>query len=231
MKERPVSQSIDDYLKAILEISEREGRATTSALARRLDVTAASVTGMLRKLAEVPPGLVSYEKHHGAVLTPAGRLRALEILRHHRLLETFLHDTLGYSWDEVHTEAERLEHAISETLEDRIAEALGHPEVDPHGHPIPRKDGSMPDRAAVRLAGLAPGMHAEIARVSDGDPELLRYVGRLGLTLGQRVEVISRSPFDGPILVKREGDEEPIAISARVAEEIHVVADHGTASV
>src|ERR1700687_5631754 len=133
------TESVDDYLKAILELGgSEEERVTSNALAHHLDVRAASVTGMLQKLAAQKPPFVKYEKHHGVRLTPAGKMRALEVLRHHRLLERFLHDFLGYSWDEVHDEAERLEHFISERLEDRIAAKLGDPDIDPHRHPIRR---------------------------------------------------------------------------------------------
>jgi DtxR family Mn-dependent transcriptional regulator len=149
------SEAVDDYLKAIFELAgDGDGRASTASLAKRLSVAPASVTGMLRKLSEDEPPSVIYEKHHGARLTKHGRSRALEVIRHHRLIELFLHDSLGYRWDEVHDEAEKLEHAISETLEDRIAERLGHPEVDPHGHPIPRKDGTIPKRSEQNLLKL-----------------------------------------------------------------------------
>jgi len=136
------TESVDDYLKAILELSgAEEQRVTSNALAGHLDVRAASVTGMLQKLASQRPSFVKYEKHHGVVLTEMGKRRATEVLRHHRLLERFFHDVLDFSWDEVHAEAERLKHYISERLEDRIAAKLGDPEVDPHGHIIPEKGG------------------------------------------------------------------------------------------
>ena len=215
------SQSVEDYLKAILEIEEVDGRATTGALARRLDITPASVTAMLRKLASSTPRLITYEKHRGAVLTAAGRRSALEILRHHRLIEKFLHDTLGYTWDEVHSEAERLEHAISETLEDRIAEKLGDPEIDPHGHPIPRRDGSVPERGReVRLIDLTAGAHGTVSRVPDDDGELLRYLAEIGMRLGQRFEVQSVQPFDGPHIIRVGSDGPEIPLSRQVASKI-----------
>ncbi len=221
------SESVDDYLKAIHELEETSTRATTSILAKRLGVTPASVTGMLRKLAEAEPSLVDYRKHHGARLTEHGRRRALEVLRHHRLIETFLHDTLGYSWDEVHAEAERLEHAISETFEERIAKQMGDPEVDPHGHSIPRKDGTLPDRAAeTRLAELPSGGSGVVSCVNDEDPALLRYLADLGLRLGVRVTIVSRAPFDGPIIVRVDEATDARPVSRRVAAQVlvsHVV--------
>ena len=203
------SEAVDDYLKAIFEIAGDDGRATTASLAKKLEVAPASVTGMLRKLSEETPPWVDYEKHHGASLTGRGRQRALEIIRHHRLIELFLHDSLGYAWDEVHDEAERLEHAISETFEDRIAEQLGHPEIDPHGHPIPRKDGSIPERTEeTSLLELNEGSDAVVSRVSDRDPELLRYLAGIGVIPGVRLTLRERSPFDGPLLLDLEGREE-----------------------
>jgi len=154
------SESVDDYLKAILELGEASGeRATSNALARRLGISAASVTGMLQKLARGEPALVDYQKHHGAQLTKEGRRRAMQIVRRHRLLELFLCEVLGFPWDEVHVEAERLEHYISQNLEDRIAEKLGDPKIDPHGQSIPRKEGTgvAGRRRAKRLASHQSG--------------------------------------------------------------------------
>src|SRR5271165_3268907 len=166
-----------------------EQRVTSNGLAQHLGVRAASVTGMLQKLAAQHPPLVKYEKHHGARLTPTGRMRALEVLRHHRLLERFLHDFLDYSWDEVHDEAERLEHFISERLEDRIAAKLGDPQTDPHGHPIPERSGAVPVRQEVLLSKWACGLPAVISSVSDRDPRALREMTRLGLKPGVAITV------------------------------------------
>jgi DtxR family Mn-dependent transcriptional regulator len=218
-----VTEAVDDYLKAIFEIAGDAGRATTAALARRLQVAPASVTGMLRKLADQDPAWIEYEKHHGARLTDDGRRRALEVIRHHRLIELFLHDSLGYRWDEVHDEAEKLEHAISETFEDRIAKQLGDPEVDPHGHPIPRKDGTIPERREISLLDLDAGSHAEVSRVSDSDPAILRYLSELGIVPGTRLVLKERGPFDGPLMLGVAGSEELCALGPRVASEIHVV--------
>jgi DtxR family transcriptional regulator, Mn-dependent transcriptional regulator len=184
------TESVDDYLKAILELAgPDEGRVTSNALAQHLGVRAASVTGMLQKLAAQKPSFVKYEKHHGVHLTTNGRMRALEVLRHHRLLERFLHDFLDYSWDEVHDEAERLEHYISEKLEDRIAARLGDPETDPHGHLIPERNGALPAREEVLLSKWACGVPAVVSSVSDRDPSVLREMTRLGLKPGVAITV------------------------------------------
>ena len=184
------TESIDDYLKAILELSGSEQeRVTSNALAHHLGVRAASVTGMLQKLAAQQPAFVKYEKHHGVRLTATGKMRALEVLRHHRLLERFLHDFLDYSWDEVHDEAERLEHFITERLEYRIAAKLGDPETDPHGHLIPERSGTLPPREEVLLSRWACGVPAIISSVSDRDPAALREMTRLGLKPGVAITV------------------------------------------
>src|SRR5579871_3288179 len=184
------TEAVDDYLKAILELSGFSGeRVTGSALATHLEVRAASVTGMLQKLSNQRPSFVKYEKHHGVVLTELGKRRALEIQRHHRLLERFLHDVLDFSWDEVHDEAERLEHYISERMEDRIAAKLGDPETDPHGHIIPEKDGMVAKREECALSKWPCGVPAVISSVSDRDPKALREMKRVGLVPGANVLV------------------------------------------
>jgi DtxR family Mn-dependent transcriptional regulator len=184
------TESVDDYLKAILELGgAEEERVAGTSLARHLGIRAASVTGMLQKLAAHQPPLVKYEKHRGVRLTAAGKMRALEVLRHHRLLERFLHDVLDYPWDDVHDEAERLEHFISERLEDRIAAKLGDPETDPHGHPIPERNGALPARGEVLLSQWACGVPAVISSVSDRDPAALREMKRLGLKPGVALAV------------------------------------------
>lgn len=194
------TESIDDYLKAILELAGNDGgRATSNALASRLEISAASVTGMLRKLATRRPALIDYKKHHGARLTQEGRRRAMRVIRRHRLMELFLCEVLGFSWDEVHEEAERLEHVMSQKLEDRIAEKLGHPEFDPHGQVIPWKDGTVAGVNAVPLEQLAPGETAVISSVSDRNPEVLRDLGRLGLMPGRLLSVVDQADLEGPI--------------------------------
>lgn len=218
------TESVDDYLKAILELGGDAGTLVTgTALAHHLGVRAASVTGMLQKLAAQKPPFVRYEKHRGVRLTPAGAARALEVLRHHRLLERFLHDFLDYSWDEVHDEAERLEHFISERLEDRIAAKLGDPETDPHGHLIPERNGSLPARREVLLSAWACGVPAVISSVSDRDGAALREMTRLGLRPG--IPVLVEAGSRGASLRVRIGDRADfVRLSQHLAAGISVVA-------
>ncbi len=197
-----ISHPVEDYLKAIYELAEDAGRVSTSDLAERLGVKPASVTGMLQKLAEERPRLVDYERHRGATLTPAGERIALEIIRHHRLIELYLSEALGYQWDQVDAEAEALEHVISEQFEDRIAELLGDPKRDPHGDPIPAKDGSVAAPSRAALTDVPAGQTVRVARVVDDDPALLRYLAELGLVPAATVTVVSRSPFAGPLHVR-----------------------------
>jgi DtxR family Mn-dependent transcriptional regulator len=197
-----LTDSIQDYLKAIYELTRSGEAASTNALASRLGFEPASVTGMVQKLAGTRPPLVSYRKHHGVKLTAAGQRAALEVIRHHRLLEAWLVKTLGYSWDEVHTEAEKLEHVISEDFEERIAAALGDPVRDPHGEPIPSSDLVMPNDGSVPLASLEAGQRAIIRRVDAQDVEFLRHLEELNLIPGTTIEVLSISPFDQIIHLK-----------------------------
>ncbi|HSL31635.1 MAG TPA: metal-dependent transcriptional regulator [Anaerolineales bacterium] len=200
--ERTLTISIQDYLKNIYELTESGEVASTNALARKLKISAPSVTGMIQRLASAEPALVEYQKHQGVTLTREGRRAALEVIRHHRLLEAWLVQTLGYSWDEVHEEAERLEHVISEDFEERIAAAMGHPLRDPHGEPIPTADLTMPLDDSTPLAALRPGQRAIIQRVPASDPDLLRYLNDRGLVPGAQVEVKEYSPFDHNLTVK-----------------------------
>jgi DtxR family Mn-dependent transcriptional regulator len=201
-KKHPTTQSAQDYLKRIYDLTEWGSPASTNDLARELNIKPASVTGMIQKLAAEKPALVAYQKHQGVTLTPAGKRAALEVIRHHRLLETWLVQTLGYSWDEVHEEAERLEHVISEDLEQRIAAALGHPVRDPHGEMIPTEDLDMPADDSAPLASLRPSQTATILRVNAHDPNLLRHLDSLGLTPGIEIEVTDYSSFDNNLTVK-----------------------------
>ena len=201
---RDVTVAVQDYAKAIYTLESRDGSASTTGLAELLEVRPASVSGMLRKLVELD--LVEHEPYHGVRLTERGRQVALEVIRHHRLLELFLVESLGMSWDEVHDEAEVLEHALSEELEELIAAKLGNPTVDPHGDPIPSRELTLPKTETRNLYELEPGEQATFVRVSDSDPEMLRFLGERGIVPGAALEVIERQPFDGPVYV-RFGDE------------------------
>jgi DtxR family Mn-dependent transcriptional regulator len=215
---------VDDYLKALLELSgPAEARVTSNALAERLGVRAASVTGMLQKLASQRPPLVLYEKHRGARLSLAGKRRAWEIVRHHRLLELFLHDVLQYSWDEVHEEAERLEHFISERFEDRLAAILGDPQIDPHGHAIPQKYGAGSFSPEVPLLKWPPGVPATISSVEDRDPAALRELERLQL-LPRVALVVERKNPQASLLVRIAGRPEHLRLSNELAGHVLVVA-------
>ena len=200
--EQTLTISIQDYLKHIYELTENGETATTNALARELKISAPSVTGMLQKLASAKPALVEYQKHQGVTLTTEGKKAALEVIRHHRLLEAWLVQTLGYSWDEVHEEAERLEHVISEDFERRIAAAMGHPDRDPHGEPIPTEDLKMPSDHSAPLSSLRPNQSATIKRVVASDKDLLRYLEGLELTPGVQIDVKDYSPFDHNLTIK-----------------------------
>jgi DtxR family Mn-dependent transcriptional regulator len=218
------TESVDDYLKAILELSgAEEKRVTSNALAERLGVRAASVTGMLQRLSAQKPPFVKYEKHHGVLLTEAGQHRAMEVLRHHRLLERFLHDFLDYPWDEVHEEAERLEHFISERLEDRIAAKLGDPDTDPHGHSIPERNGMVRPREEVLLSSWACGVPAVISSVSDRDPAALREMERVRLLPGVSV-LVEPGHRGASLMIRIGGDTRAVRLSQKLAGAISVVA-------
>jgi DtxR family transcriptional regulator, Mn-dependent transcriptional regulator len=208
-KQPPLTAAVEDYVKAIYMLEGSGEAASTNALAVRLDVTPSAISGMLRKLAAL--GLVEHEPYHGVRLTERGRLVALEVIRHHRLLELFLVESLGMGWDEVHAEAEVLEHVLSDELEELIAAKLGDPTLDPHGDPIPSRELAIADDVGTRdLYQLEPGDHGTFVRVSDADPEMLRYLTERGITPGERLEVIERQPFDGPL-------------SVRVGKRVHVL--------
>jgi DtxR family Mn-dependent transcriptional regulator len=191
---------VEDYLKAIYELERQGAPAETNAIAEMLRIAPASVSGMVRRLAD--QGLITHERYHGARLTAAGRKAALKTLRRHRVIEAYLTSALGYSWDRVHDEAERLEHAASDELIDRMAAAIGEPETDPHGAPIPNRDGTLEQRATIALATLEPGDAAKVAMVSDKDAERLRYLAELGIVPGAPVQVIAREPYGGPIALR-----------------------------
>lgn len=212
---------IEDYLKTIYGLT-RDGRATTNQIAERMGVTPASVTNMIQKLSETHPPLLEYQKHRGVLLTEDGEKIALEILRHHRLIEMFLHQTLGYGWDEVHEEADRLEHVISEEFEERIAETLGNPEHDPHGDPIPSRDLRLPEANEEMLSNLRAGQAGTVTRVRDTNPELLRYLSDLGLRPGATFQVTAFSPFDQNLSLQIDDREEPVVLGPSVTSQVYV---------
>jgi len=180
---------------------------------------------MMRRLAAFNPPLVNYEKRRGASLTDMGRKRALEMVRHHRLIELFLHKVLGYGWDEVHDEAENLEHVISEELEERIARHLGDPTEDPHGDPIPARDGSMQERFGRRLTDLPAGTMGEVIRVADAEPEMLRYLSEIGVAPGIELVLVAKGPFEGPFTVRIGENRREAILSQAVAERLHILVD------
>ncbi len=220
------SESVDDYLKAIYELtSPGQTVATSNAIAAHLSVSAPSVTNMLQKLSRRKPALVSYRKHHGAALTVAGTRRALGVIRRHRLVELFLHDVLGYAWDEVHSEAEKLEHVISAKFEERLAQHLGNPEFDPHGQPIPSRDGSLPPIASRSLDEILPGTRAVVSSVADRNPAALRYLKELGIRPGVAIELLERGPIDGPIVLRVGAQENNRAISLALGRQVQVATE------
>lgn len=193
-----LSPAIEDYLKTIYKLQSDEP-VTTSDVARALDISAASVTSMVKRLAGM--GFLRYESYRGVELTEPGEKVALEIIRHHRLLETYLREVMGYSWKELHDEAEHLEHHISEAFEDKLAEMLGHPTHDPHGHPIPTREGVVAPVSRQSLRDVRPGQRVTVQHLCDRDPDLLHYLEELGLLPGIEVEVVDVGPFDEPIEV------------------------------
>lgn len=211
-----LSQSVEDYLKAIYKLETEEKGASTTRIADALDVSSASATNMVKRLSDM--GLVNYQSYKGANLTESGRKIALEIIRHHRLLELYLLEVMGYSWDEVHDEAEKLEHHISEQFEDKIAELLDNPTHDPHGDPIPTKEGIMPEMDSKSLVNAEEGHHYLVSRVKNQDPELLRYLEKIGLLPGAKLQIMDKGPFRGPITLKIENSEQ--ALGHEVAEHI-----------
>lgn len=203
-----LTQAVEDYLKAIFKLETGKKGVSTTNLAASMDVSSASATNMIKRLAEMK--LVDYQSYKGARLTEAGRKIALEIIRHHRLLELYLMEIMGYSWDEVHDEAEKLEHHISEQFEDKIAELLGDPTHDPHGDPIPTKDGIMPEMKEQPLVQAEENHSYIIGRVKDQDPERLRYLEKEGLLPGVHLTITEKAPFNGPLTLQIEGEQKII---------------------
>ncbi|MFV1883131.1 MAG: metal-dependent transcriptional regulator [Balneola sp.] len=214
-----LSQSVEDYLKAIYVLETEGEGATTTNIADMLNVSSASVTNMLKRLAGM--NFIDHKSYKGATLTESGRKIALEILRHHRLLELYLKEIMGYSWDEVHEEAEKLEHHISEQFEDKIAELLDHPTHDPHGDPIPTKDGVVPEMASLSVCDAKEETSYIIGRVKDQDPELLRYLEKTGVIPGVKLTILEKAPFEGPIRVLLEEEEKTLGYA--IAKQIYLV--------
>jgi len=217
------TEATDDYLKVIFALGGAAGdRVPANEVAARLKVSGASVTKMLQKLSSGVPPLLIYEKHHGVRLAKPGKERALEIVRHHRLIETFLHQVLDYPWDEVHDEAERLEHFISEQFEARIAAKLGHPEFDPHGHAIPALDGTLPPGASEALVRISVGDQRKVVSVSDQNPEMLRYLRSQGIGPGTELKLMEKLPFEGGYRVSLASARKSVLLSTPLATAIFV---------
>jgi DtxR family transcriptional regulator, Mn-dependent transcriptional regulator len=229
--EQARSPAVEDYCKAIFTLQSRgDAPVSTNALAERLAITPGSVSAMLKKLDT--EGLIVRVPYRGVRLTAAGRRVALEVIRHHRLLELFLAETLQMPWDRVHAEAEVLEHVLSEELEELIAAKLGDPTRDPHGDPIPTAELELPERESSRsLDSLSEDEGGVFVRVSDADPEMLRYLSERGISPGDRVRVIERQPFGGPLLLSLSGGEREQAIGGQLARAMRVALDdEGAAS-
>lgn len=212
------SSNVEDYLKAIYNLCAADHTASTSAIAEKLGIAAGSVTGMIKRLAD--QGLVEHMPYYGARLTTAGERQAVSLIRRHRILEMFLVQVLGYTWDRVHEEAERLEHAVSDELIDRMAQVLGSPTVDPHGAPIPASGKAFVDRQYPTLDKLDVGCSAVLRRVRDEDPAALRYLAELNMTPGAEVTVTDRGPFNGPLYI-RVGDKQHV-VSPELAQSVQV---------
>lgn len=209
---------VEDYLKTIYEIGRGTVAVATNDIAQRLNIAPASVSGMVRRLAD--QGLLGYERYRGVTLTEAGRRAALRTIRRHRVIESYLSQALQYPWDRVHDEAERLEHAASDELVDRMAAAIGEPVVDPHGAPIPSREGLVDETVYLSLDELGAGYGARVVRVSDDDPEMLRYLAELAIIPGAELVVISRAPYEGPISLSVRGHI--LAIGPALASQVMV---------
>ncbi|SDQ70101.1 metal-dependent transcriptional regulator [Actinopolyspora saharensis] len=220
------SASVEDYVRTIYGLSERGSSVTNTTLTSRLGLSPSSVSGMITKLAQL--GLVTHERYRSVELTTTGRRLACDVLRRHRLLEQFLVEVLDYTWDEVHQEADALEHAVSDELIEHIASKLGHPTHDPHGDPIPTAEGVVEKPTTKLLDQLPPGTVGTIARVWDTDSELLRYLTDHGMTLGNRIEVVERKPFGGPLVVRVGSAEEAEThfLGSEIAQTLSITVQH-----
>ncbi len=219
-----ISGVAEDYLKAVLKIEESDRKASTSGVARELNLADATVTDMLRKLQRA--GLVEYKRYHGATLTKQGRAAALGVRRRHRLLELFLHEILGYRWDEVHEEAERLEHVVSDVFVEKIDGLLRHPKRDPHGELIPDASGFSPEEDDICLVDAEPG-DFRIQRITDNEPDFLRYLGELALRPGVRLKLVGRAPFGGPLTLLVGGENASVHVGPEAAARVFVVRTGG----
>ena len=218
MNRPPLTGQAEDYLKAIYELEQRGDSAGTNDIATRLGIAAASVSGMIPRLARL--GLVRAERYKGARLTSAGRAAALQLIRRHRIIESYLVERLGFGWENVHGEAERLEHAASDELIARMADAIGNPTADPHGAPIPTESGEVDETRLDSINDLPEGTEAVVIRMSDRDPEFLRYLDGLGIRPGASVKLAARAPFDGPVTIEVDGARH--AIGANVAARVFI---------
>jgi DtxR family Mn-dependent transcriptional regulator len=219
-----LTESMQDYLKTIYEMVENGGRATTNALAEHRGVTAASVTGMLKKLAELK--LVEYERYQGVLLTKAGEQIALSVIRHHRLMELYLTETMGYSWDRVHAEADKLEHVISEEFVDKVSALLGNPQHDPHGSPIPSKEGAVAASSQLALSDVPVGRTVQVQHVTDENPALLREVAMLGLLPRVNLFVVASDSQTGSLIIlvnSCEPDQQQRSVAHELAQHIFVI--------
>ena len=219
---RKCSDTVEDYLKMIYKLSVEDERVSTGQIADALVVSPASVTDMIQRLANEDPPLLDYRKHQGVALTEEGLSVALEILRHHRLLELFLHEILGYSWDQVHAEADRLEHVISEDFEERVAAVLGNPQRGLHGEPIPTKTLEMPDRNTFYLHDMHPDQQGVVHSVNDDDPGFLRYLAAQGLVPGAAFTVVDYSPYDNNLRIRVAGKAEEIVLGPSITSQVRV---------
>ncbi len=223
MTKSPPSPAVQDYLKAIYKLERQGGKVSTAKVAERLGASPAAVSKMLKSLSQA--GLAHHRPYMGVRLTARGEAVALEVIRHHRLLELYLHDVLGYAWDEVHEEAERLEHHISEEFEARIDRLLNYPTSDPHGSPIPTSDGHVAPPPGTPLADAEPGDCLVVRRVRDDDAEMLRFLASLGLRLGTVLRVVDKQPFNGPLTL--EVGKKHIALGREPASQVYVEASDG----
>jgi DtxR family Mn-dependent transcriptional regulator len=221
-EEAVLSEAIQDYLKTIYELSPQGEPTSTNQIAERLEVAPASVTGMLKRLANMEPPLVNYHKHHGVQLTDEGLRVSLQILRKHRLLELFMVQILGYTWDEIHEEAERLEHAISFRFVDRLARLLGEPDFDPHGDPIPGRDLQLPKLETVSLSETQPEQRVIVRRVPTNNPALLRYLGEMGVLPGAKIFVVAQVPFDRTVRIRVEPGDCEYVLGAEISTLLQV---------